>query len=261
MTLTGKTITLEVESSDNLDNVKAKIQDKTRQGSLQTNRGSFLPESSWRTHFGRLQHSRVVYSSLGAEVEGRDADFCEDLDWEDPSVWRWRVRVSQRSSRGNFRSSKTSTEMIQIHICRSGTGKMIACLVSNMLKHSTNGANQCLRICTGLGLWCLQRHRYCRGIPFDFSWRLTHSGASRLSYKDLLVSELLMPTWLNFVHLMGRFYAMKIPFSYVDVWDLSLRKDKRQKEHGIFIVESEIKRELHCPYPSEICSDFSGFVS
>ena len=62
-TLTGKTITLEVEPSDSIENVKAKIQVKvndlillkfnnffyrTRKEFPRTSRGSSSPESSWK---------------------------------------------------------------------------------------------------------------------------------------------------------------------------------------------------------------------
>ena len=82
-TLTGKTITLDVEASDTIDNVKAKIQDKEGIPPDQQALDLRWQAAGRRKDAFGLQHPKGVHPPLGAAPAWRYADLCQDADRQD----------------------------------------------------------------------------------------------------------------------------------------------------------------------------------
>merc|ERR1712007_356526 len=81
-TLTGKTITLDVEPNDTITNVKAKIQDKEGIPPDQQ-RLIFAGKQLEDGHTLRLQHSKRVDSPSCAPSPWWYANLCQDIDRQD----------------------------------------------------------------------------------------------------------------------------------------------------------------------------------
>merc|ERR1711874_504826 len=76
-TLTGKTITLDVEASDTIDNVKA----NSRQGRDPTRSAAFdlrRQATGRRAHVVRLQHPKGVHAPFGLALARRHANLREN---------------------------------------------------------------------------------------------------------------------------------------------------------------------------------------